>query len=252
MWQLRCLCFAIFCVHSPWTAGLEEPQHRRSRSPSRSSHSWNTLPLNNELNLGCASGGDLGAALSSVQGFVAHMRVLVPTSTHSHIPACCHYFLPQVVLWETLRWLAVEEKKAETNRAGRHRRIATTSEWRREICRQQGWEAGRLACVLEGVQQQFPSSSTPPVPLGVHKRCFNWEREDGSEKKGRQCAVVGTWGVRWKRQPLDTELMNGHASHPWLRFKRCGWVELKGVSSSDESADLSESPSPRQPPRGAH
>lgn len=44
------------------------------------------LLLNNELNLDSASGGDLGAALSLVQCFVARMHVLAGR-THAHIAA---------------------------------------------------------------------------------------------------------------------------------------------------------------------
>ncbi len=143
VWQLKSLSFAIFCVGSQWTAGLEEPQHRQSSSPSLSSRSWKPLLLNNELNLSSASGGDLGAALSLAQAFVARMRMLAHTSTHSHNPARCHSSLPQVVLWEMHHWLAVgEEKNREGSKVGRRRRIVMVSTWRRDVWRKQGrgWE----------------------------------------------------------------------------------------------------------------
>lgn len=55
------LCCAVFCTRSPWAAELEEPRNRQMDSPSRSSRSWNTLPLNNEVNLSSASGGGPGS-----------------------------------------------------------------------------------------------------------------------------------------------------------------------------------------------
>lgn len=205
-------------------------------SPSRSSRSWNTLPLNNELNLSSASGGDLGATLSLAQSFVDRARTLTQTSARAHTRGAAIifiFFLPQVALQEILCWLAVKKEK---NRAGRHRRSAAASE------RQQGWR-GCWRFLSSG----FSSGLTRPAPLGFRRKCFNRESKDRSEKKGWACDEV-----RWKSQPLDTGLMNGRASHPWLRFKRCGWEELKGVSSTDESADLSESPSPQSLPREAH
>lgn len=87
------LCCSVFCTRSPWAAELEEPRNRQMDSPSRSSRSWNTLPLNNELNLSSASGGDLGATLSLAQSFVDRARTLTQTSARAHTRGAAIIFI---------------------------------------------------------------------------------------------------------------------------------------------------------------
>lgn len=108
--QFKSLSFAIFCVSFP-SGRRNWRSHNADRVARHLSPltAGTPLPLNNELNLDSASGGDLGAALSLVRGFVARMHVLAGARARTHTsPRRCHSFLPQVVVGEMCRWLAVE------------------------------------------------------------------------------------------------------------------------------------------------
>lgn len=176
-----CLCvtvksvsFTLFSAGSQWTAGLEEPQHRQSSSPSLSSHSWNPLLLNNELNLSLASrGGGLRTTLSLAEGFVAHVHV----HTHRRAHACPRTFLLSFfpATSSCVKNAPLIGSRAEKNRGkcrvGRHRRIVMVSAWRRKIGRR--YEGGRGVCVCVSWRSTIAVSRRfdPPVPLRVRIKC---------------------------------------------------------------------------------
>lgn len=189
-----CLCvtvksvsFALFSAGSQWTAGLEEPQHRQSSSPSLSSHSWNPLLLNNELNLSLASRGGLRTTLSLAEGFVAHVHVRTHTDVHTPARSYCHSLLPQVAVWKLLHWLAAEQKKTEGS-------AESGLWWRRKIGRR--YEGGRGVCVCVSWRSTIAVSERfrPPVPLRVRVKCCYWGTGRWIGKGG--AAVVWWWGHR--------------------------------------------------------
>lgn len=103
--------------------------HRQSSSPSHSFHSWNTLPLNNELNLGSASGGDLGSRPQLSARLCcpyARARENLHALTHSHMlplfPATSSCVKNAPLIGSKEEREREGKKKPETNRAGRHRK----------------------------------------------------------------------------------------------------------------------------------
>lgn len=211
-----CLCvtvksvsFALFSAGSQWTAGLEEPQHRQSSSPSLSSHSWNPLLLNNELNLSLASRGGLRTTLSLAEGFVAHVHVHTHTDVHTPARSYCHSLLPQVAVWKLLHWLAAEQKKTEGS--------AESGDieglwWRRKIGRR--YEGGRGVCVCVSWRSTIAVSERfdPPYLWGFASSVATEEREDGSEKEVQQLCVAED--IRGEMKETAT----GYRANEWPRF----------------------------------
>lgn len=147
-----------------------EPQHRHSSSPSLSSHSWNPVLLNNELNLSSASGGNLNAALSLVQCFCCPSARECP---HMHTLTFAHHhssFQPQVALWKMLCWLAAERQRGGKKKCAAELEVVKESWW--FVLKKEDRGEVTICVHVWAVQKQRPRSSTATPVRGRVKRFY--------------------------------------------------------------------------------
>lgn len=125
VWVRRNIWSSVPHGRASWTSRNRQAEQQRQQALSHSLHSWKTLLLNNELNLGSASGGrPRGAALSSTTGFVAHIVRAGRPETCTHKPFCpaTGSYMQNAALIGRQSVRGKRGRETEANKAGRHRR----------------------------------------------------------------------------------------------------------------------------------
>lgn len=182
---VKSVSFALFSAGSQWTAGLEEPQHRQSSSPSLSSHSWNPLLLNNELNLSLASRGGLRTTLSLAEGFVAHVHV----RTHRRAHACTFLLSLSPSTSSCVKTAPLIGSRAEKNRENCRVGIVMEEEDREAVRRRS--RCARLR-ELEEYNSSFRAVSTPRTFEGSRQVLLLRNGKMDRKRRGSSCVVVRT------------------------------------------------------------
>lgn len=139
-------------------------------------------------------GGDLGAALSLLQSFVAHMRVHTLTQSRS-----LSFF---AATSRSVRNASLIGRRRE-KKLGQEQSQETSKDWGRQGGgKGERWEEVEV-CVWPVVFNSSFPAVRPAMPPGFHRKCLSWERGVRIRKKGAAAAwqwACEAWGEedsRW-------------------------------------------------------